>query len=202
MGQKPLKDTKDKSHYIAPVPGTHGAPTRKHNHITVYSDSMHVFLYLPVTAGMTVRDIKKQLSEKFGRSKAIRLFSEGREMEDFTGIDNTKEASKLLFRMHIDEDEGAASFEASMKLDISNNSARSAPCSAKDSMLMGSSTPDNSTHSLPVKKPWEIDFSVYALPEGEQLSGIGKKRRVRQLHPIAESGDPCEEETRKFNVIV
>ena len=196
MGQKPSREYKGKAHFIAPVPGTHGAPTRKLNHVTVYSDSLHVFLYLPVVSGSTVKVLKRQLHDKFGHSKVIHLFHEGRELEDSALIEEGTESSKLLLRMQLED--SSTCFDTSLKLDLSNNSARSAPCLAKDSMLL-SSTPENSVLSQPVKKPWEIDFSVYALPEEGRLTASRKKRG---LHAIAESGDPREEETKRCNIIV
>lgn len=196
MGQRPSREYKGKTHLIAPVPGTHGAPTRKLNHVTVYSDSLHVFLYLPLASGSTVNNLKRQLHDKFGHSKVVRLFHEGRELEDSALMEEGTESSKLLLRMQLED--SSTSFDTSLKLDLSNHSARSAPCSAKDSLLL-SSTPDNSALSQPVKKPWEIDFSVYALPEAE---GLTASRRKRALHTIAESGDPREEETKRCNIIV
>lgn len=193
MGQKTSSETKEKTHYIAPVPGTHGAPTRKPHHVTVYSDSLHIFLYLPVAAGSTAKDLKRQLSDKYGRSKVIRLFRDGNELTDSSLIEEGLEGSKLLLRMQLDD--LSTSVDTSFKLDLSNGSARSAPCSGKHSLLLSAA----SEPSQLVRKPWEIDFSVYALPEVEALSASRKKRT---LQPIAESGDPTEEETRQYKLVI
>lgn len=191
MGQRPSHDIKGKAHYIAPVPGTHGAPTRKLNHVTVYSDSLHVFLYLPVAAGTTIKELKRHLHDKFGRSKVIRLFHEGRELSDSAQIEEGTETSKLLLKMQLEE--CSTSFDTSLKLDLSGNSALSAPCSAKDSLLL-SSTPENSALSQPVKKPWDIDFSVYALPDMEVVS-VNKKKKSTQNR-----GELGEEEGKRCNI--
>lgn len=197
MGQKVSSDCKEKSRYIAPVPGTHGAPTRKLNHVTVYSDSLHVFLYLPVAAGSTAKDLKRQLHDKYGRSKVIRLFHGGCELADTVLIEEGAEGSKLLLRMQLED--FSTSVDTSLKLDLSNGSARSAPCSGKHSVLLSGTSEHSSACSQPVKRPWEIDFSVYALPEVEGLSASKKKCMLRT---IAESGDPNEEDTKKCNIMV
>jgi len=193
MGQKPSNESKEKTHYIAPVPGTHGAPTRKLHHVTVYSDSLHIFLYLPVAAGSTAKDLKRQLCDKYGRSKVIRLFRDGNELADCSLIEEGPEGSKLLLRMQLED--LSTSVDTSLKLDLSNGSVRSASCSGKHSLLLSAA----SEPSQMVKKPWEIDFSVYALPEVEALSA-GRKKRT--LQTIAESGDPTEEETRQCKLVI
>lgn len=170
------------------MPGTYGAPTRKKNHITVYSPRLNLFCYVPITADSTVQDIKCQLQLKLSHPLSMRLFNHDQELED----------SQLLSLHHITErsllkveflDEPSSlevdSMESLGKLDLSGLSGFS-----KDSMALGSNTPDSTSSSS--SRPWEIDFSVYALPDAElSVQSTKRSKRRKGLRPIPEE-DACK----------
>jgi len=188
MGQTPATPSKPNFLPIAPMPGTYGAPTRKKNHITVYSPHMNLFCYLPTTLDSTVHDIKHQLQLKLSHPLSMRLYQHEQELEDSQTLAFYHLTERSLLKVEfLDEPSSleVESMESLGKLDLSALSGIS-----KDSMAVGSTTPDSSSSSS--SRPWEIDFSVYALPDAEiSVQSQKRSKKRRGLRPIPEE-DACK----------
>ena len=161
MGQTPPHCEKVSFKPIIPLPGTYGALTLRRNHLTVYSPKLHLFCYVQIAPEWTVRDLKHQLTLKFSHQQCFSLFLRDTLLLDTAPLASLQVTESSLLRLEFLED-------SEENEDWSKD--ESGPvCGLKDSVAMGSTTPD-SAQSLPCKQPWEIDFSVYALPEAGALS--------------------------------
>jgi hypothetical protein len=161
MGQTPQQGVKVSLKPIAPLPGTYGALTRKRNHVTVYSPKLHLFCYVKIAPEWTVQDLKHQLILKFSHQQCFSLFLGDTLLLDAALLASLQVTEGSLLRLEFLED--------SVEGEDWSKDESGPVCGLKDSVAMGSTTPD-SAQSLPCKQPWEIDFSVYALPEAGALS--------------------------------
>ena len=174
MGQSPPKGLKLPLKPIAPLPGTYGTNTRKKNHVTVYSPQLNLFCHIPLAPDWTMQDLKHQLRLKFTHHQSLSVYLNDCLIGDDTVLAALEVTERSLLRVEFSED--SVILEESSK--DGSLGVCSAPCSLKDSAGMGSTTPD-STHSMTWKQPWEIDFSVYALPDNGVLT---VPRKTRSKH--------------------
>lgn len=183
MGVKQSSTQFEKKSYISPIPGTFGATAARKNHITVYNDK--TFLYVPIKPQMFVLDVKQWLAAQNCRD--IRLYYKERQLRDESklqdlGLDDTC----MLRAVSIDSiktDEGSQ--ESQAKLSTSTVSIKS--CPVKDSSF---SSNHDSLCSLPVKGSlWDIDFSIYAVPEAGRLTNKIKRVKDKSVTEVAVAAD-------------
>lgn len=174
MGQAPPQGVKVSFKPIAPLPGTYGAATRKKNHVTIYSPQQHLFCYIQTYPDWTVQDLKQQLQLKFSHHPGLSLYLGDTLLGDSDLLTALQVTEKSLLRVQFADDLVGLEEEDCSR----EGSALSAPCLLKDSAVMGSTTPD-STLSLPCKQPWEMDFSVYALPDAGLLATPRRKSKAK-----------------------
>ena len=177
MGQAPSQSVKVPFKPIAPLPGTYGTATRKKNHVTVYSPQQHLFCYIQISPDWTVQDLKQQLQLKFSHHPGLCLYLGEVLLGDSDLLTALQVTERSLLRMEFSEEPIGLDVEYCSR----DGTVLSAPCSLKDSAVMGSTTPD-STQSLPCKQPWEIDFSVYALPEAGLLATPTRRKSKAKAH--------------------
>lgn len=167
MGQVPPHHEKLPFKPIIPLPGTYGALTRKRNHLTVYSPKLHLFCYVQIAPQWTVRDLKLQLTLKFSHQQCFSLFLGDTPLLDTALLTSLQLTESSLLRLEFLED--------SVEIEDWSKDGSGPVSNLKDSVAMGSTTPD-SAQSLPCKQLWEIDFSVYALPDEGVLSTPSKRK--------------------------
>jgi hypothetical protein len=169
---------------ISPLPGTYGAPTRKKNHITVYSPSLHLFCYVPFHPDSTIQDIKYQLQLKLSHPLAMHLLQRDIELQDCQCLSFYHITERSLLKVEFVDEPSSLEMESGGKWEQSGISG--------GSIAVGSTKQDSS--SMSASRPWEIDFSIYALPDAE-LSVRPIKQGRKRKGPIPEE-DACKLTTR------
>ena len=169
MGQAATPPHKSPSLLISPLPGTYGSPTRKKSHLTIYSPSLHLFAHVPFTPSSTVQEVKFQLQLKLNCPLEVRLVQRGVELQDGQCLEHYKVTEKSLLRVEfVGEWEGKAGGSGEISGGL-------------ESVAVGSTKQDSG--SISTSRPWEIDFSIYALPDAE-LSVPPIKRARKGIKPV------------------
>jgi hypothetical protein len=178
MGGSQSSKELERKRYISPIPGTFGAPAARKDHITVYNDK--IFCYVPIKSQMNVSDVKAWLASQ--SYKDIRLFHKEKELDDHSALQELGLDETCMLRAVSNDSfkTDGKSQESLAKLSTSSVSFKS--CPVRDFSF--TSTPDQSYNSSANSSFWEIDFSVYAVPEAGCLTNKVKKSRV--LVPISE----------------
>ncbi|CAG9334008.1 unnamed protein product [Blepharisma stoltei] len=175
---------------IKPLPGTYGAPVRKKEHITIYTEK-DVF-YIRIHPQMKIQEIIFQLEEKTGEK--LKLYMNSLALDDNCTLESVGIDQFALLRAVGKTSSETDDSQSNSKLNVTNNSSKSIrSCPILENSA--ASTPETS-HSVTVNKViLDIDLSVYAAPEAGQLTNKMKAKKQRgHLHTIQE----VEEHSRVF----
>lgn len=190
MGTKQTLQMPIPKQIIKPLPGTYGAPVRKREHITIYTEK-DVF-YIKIHPHMKIQEIIYQLEEKTGEK--LKIYLNSLQLTENSSLESAGIDQFALLRAVGKSSSETDDSQSNSKLNYTNNSSKSIrSCPILENSA--SSTPESS-HSVPCNKAiWDLDLSIYAAPEAGMITNkIKSKKHKGCLHTIQE----VEEHSRVF----